>query len=586
MLINPKISFIVGSIIMGLYLILKLFSAIDIIEVTCFYRWVELFCVLLFIPPLFILIRGYYEKNESTKKLNYYSKKLNEVLISQSRNPLFYEGDITEGAKELTKKVVNTLNIDRCSIWLYNNDESSLICEQLYIKKEGNWVADLEIFESDYKDYFEALKKDLIIVAKKVDEHPATKCFKDTYSDILGIKSMLDVPIIYRGNVVGVICMESFTERDWHRVEISFGEILSSIYAFGYSIWETNVTENKLSQFELFVDSTALITKCDKFGKITYANQKFLDICGWDLNDIIGKDHNIINSGLHSKSFWDNMYKKTIVDKEIWHDLVINRTKVGELYYVDTHIKAEFDPETKELIGFSSIRQDVTDLYKSFNEVNKKNTYLEHAAKILRHDMHSGINIYIPRGISSLERRLKPSDIDKLKLEAPLKLLKEGLKHTQKVYKGVYEFTNLVKKGSVLTKENLDLKKVLKTYLKPMAYSSQVIIKDLIYAEINESLFCTAIDNLIRNGLKYNDSQHKLITITSEDNNLIIQDNGRGLTQKEFNRYSQPYIRKQGQKEVGSGLGLNICIAILNEHGFKISCEKNDVGTKITIKIK
>jgi signal transduction histidine kinase len=119
-----------------------------------------------------------------------------------------------------------------------------------------------------------------------------------------------------------------------------------------------------------------------------------------------------------------------------------------------------------------------------------------------------------------------------------------------------------------------------------MAYSSQVIIKDLIYAEINESLFCTAIDNLIRNGLKYNDSEHKLITITSEDNNLIVQDNGRGLTQKEFNRYSQPYIRKQGQKEVGSGLGLNICIAILNEHGFKISCEKNDVGTKITIKIK
>ena len=66
------------------------------------------------------------------------------------------------------------------------------------------------------------------------------------------------------------------------------------LYAFGYSIWETNVTENKLSQFELFVDSTALITKCDKFGKITYANQKFLDICGWDLNEIIGKDHEIM----------------------------------------------------------------------------------------------------------------------------------------------------------------------------------------------------------------------------------------------------------------------------------------------------
>ena len=30
---------------------------------------------------------------------------------------------------------------------------------------------------------------------------------------------------------------------------------------------------------------------------------------------------------------------------------------------------------------------------------NKKTVYLEHAAKILRHDIHSGINTYIPRGI-------------------------------------------------------------------------------------------------------------------------------------------------------------------------------------------
>ncbi len=39
-------------------------------------------------------------------------------------------------------------------------------------------------------------------------------------------------------------------------------------------------------------------------------------------------------------------------------------------------------------------------------------------------------------------------------------------------------------------------------------------------------------------------------------------------------------------KEGGTGLGLNICIAILNEHGFKITCEKNDIGTKMKIKLK
>jgi K+-sensing histidine kinase KdpD len=201
--------------------------------------------------------------------------------------------------------------------------------------------------------------------------------------------------------------------------------------------------------------------------------------------------------------------------------------------------------------------------------------------------MHSGINTYIPRGISSLERRLKKEDVERLKLEAPLKMLKEGLKHTQKVYKGVYEFTNLVKKDSVITKEPLKLKKILDNYLKSTAYSSQVAIDMLPLLEVNESLFCTAIDNLIRNGLKYNDSEHKLVAIFMEDeNHIAIQDNGRGMTQDEFNKLSQPYTRKEGQNENGSGLGLNICMAILKEHGFKITCEKNEVGTKLLITIK
>ena len=70
------------------------------------------------------------------------------------------------------------------------------------------------------------------------------------------------------------------------------------------------------------------------------------------------------------------------------------------------------------------------------------------------------------------------------------------------------------------------------------------------------------------------------------DSTLVIQDNGRGITQKDFDHLSKPYTRKEGQKEAGTGLGLNICVAILQEHKFHISCEKNEVGTKMKIKIK
>jgi PAS domain S-box-containing protein len=463
----------------------------------------------------------------------------------------------------------------------------------------------------------------------------------------------------------------------------------------------------KLNDTDKFIDKAAIISVTDRKGRITYVNDKFEQVSGWKLEEVIGKDHSIVNSGTQPDGYWGKMYE-TVMKGEVWNDVVTNKAKDGSLYYVDTYIRARFGTDGK-LDGFSSIRQDVTELkrkeveirnrmnainqsnaviefdlsgdiiyanqnfcnvmgytlkelkgnhhrifcteeysksneYKEFwtklkngdfvssqfnrikkdgeeiwlqatynpiidndgqvirvmkiavditdkvlqsQEIERKNTYLEHAAKILRHDMHSGINTYMPRGVNSLERRLTQEDIINLKIEAPLKMIKEGLKHSQKVYKGVYEFTNLVKKDVVLNKTECNIKDILKDYLSSTAYISQVMLDDnLPTIEVNEALLCTAVDNLIRNGLKYNDSDTKFVEISSDEDSIYIQDNGRGITQEDFNYLSKPYTRKEGQKESGTGLGLNICVAILEEHGFQITCEKNEIGTKMRIKIK
>ena len=228
------------------------------------------------------------------------------------------------------------------------------------------------------------------------------------------------------------------------------------------------------------------------------------------------------------------------------------------------------------------------------DSLSQKNIYLEHAAKIIRHDMHSGINTYLPRGIKSLNRRLTEENIEELRIKAPLQLIRDGLHHAQKVYAGVYEFTNLVKENAVLNKKPCNPKQILEDYLKLTAYKNQVILDDSLpeTLDLNEALFCTAIDNLIRNGLKYNDSPTKWVKIYHEGSYhggsfIVIEDNGRGITQEEFIELSKPYARKQGQQEAGTGLGLNICIEILKEHGYTISAEKkvNETGTKIKIRL-
>lgn len=376
----------------------------------------------------------------------------------------------------------------------------------------------------------------------------------------------------------------------WESSKITRGTEYICFLIFIPLFWLINRTyiknqKDKMEQSDKFLSAAAIISMADKFGKITFVNDKFEKVSGWKLEEVIGKDHSIVNSGTQPDGYWGKMYE-TVLRGEVWNDIVCNKAKDGSHYWVDTYIRARFNTKG-ELEGFSSIRQDVTEIINQKVELERKNTYLEHAAKILRHDMHSGINTYMPRGVNSLERRLTHDDIVNLKIDAPLKMIKEGLKHSQKVYKGVYEFTNLVKKDVVLNKEECDIKDILKDYLSSTAYVSQVILDDTLpKIEVNEALFCTAVDNLIRNGLKYNDSDNKFVKIYSDNDNIYIQDNGRGITQEDFDHLSKPYVRKEGQKETGTGLGLNICVAILKEHGFEITCEKNEIGTKMKIKFK
>ena len=240
------------------------------------------------------------------------------------------------------------------------------------------------------------------------------------------------------------------------------------------------------------------------------------------------------------------------------------------------------------LIQRKTIKTQDKEIDNQLKEIAKKNTYLEYAARIIRHDMHSGINTYIPKGLTTLEKRITTEDIQKLKIESSLKMIKEGLQHTQKVYKSVYEFTNLVKQNVVLEKVNENLKVLLQGYLLNTSYSSSVEISDLGELEVNRTLFCNAIDNLIKNGLKYNDSEEKKVKIYLENGFLIVEDNGKGLTQKQLDKIVNNYDKRK-IKDIDApttGLGLNICLTILQEHGFKLTCEKNEIGTKMIINLK
>jgi PAS domain S-box-containing protein len=197
---------------------------------------------------------------------------------------------------------------------------------------------------------------------------------------------------------------------------------------------------------------------------------------GYEEKELKGKHHKIFVSKEYSKSPEYKEFWKLLKSGEYVTDEFLRFTKDKNKVWIQASYNPVFDIDGK-VQRVMKIATDITDRITQSIEIEKKNTYLEHAAKILRHDMHSGINTYIPRGVSSLERRLTIEQIEELKITAPFKMIKDGLSHAQKVYKGVYEFTNLVKKDVVLNKTECNLKSILESYLTTTSYKSQVHIE-------------------------------------------------------------------------------------------------------------
>jgi diguanylate cyclase (GGDEF)-like protein/PAS domain S-box-containing protein len=117
-----------------------------------------------------------------------------------------------------------------------------------------------------------------------------------------------------------------------------------------------SLEELKRQKFAL--DKHSIVAVTDVQGYITYANSKFCEISGYSLEDLIGQDHAILNSGYHPKGFFKEMYR-TVASGNIWHDEVCNRAKDGHLYWVDTTISPFMDDNGKPQ-SYISIRTDIT----------------------------------------------------------------------------------------------------------------------------------------------------------------------------------------------------------------------------------
>jgi PAS domain S-box-containing protein len=116
-----------------------------------------------------------------------------------------------------------------------------------------------------------------------------------------------------------------------------------------------------LQQYQEITDKSSIISKTDKKGIITYANDKFCEISGYSKEELIGKSHNIIRHPDMPSETFKNLWETIKDKKKIWQGIVKNRRKDGKPYYVQATIKSILDKDGN-ILEYIALRNDITDI--------------------------------------------------------------------------------------------------------------------------------------------------------------------------------------------------------------------------------
>lgn len=165
----------------------------------------------------------------------------------------------------------------------------------------------------------------------------------------------------------------------------------------------SEITEGRIQLSSALRENQALITAInqqmmysvtDIEGNIIEVNDNFCAASGYSRAELIGQNHRILNSGIHTNEFWEKLWR-SILDKEIWQDEIVNRNKSGELQWYDTSI-IPYVNEAGQIERLVALRNNITQRVLAEAERNRLGLLF---SNVLNSTSEMAILITNPEGI-------------------------------------------------------------------------------------------------------------------------------------------------------------------------------------------
>ena len=255
-------------------------------------------------------------------------------------------------------------------------------------------------------------------------------------------------------------------------------------------------------------------------------------------------------------------------------------------------VRESHNYERRQNDFLKQLEEQQKQIQKQNHKLERANDDLERFAYMASHDLKSPLR-NIGSFIGLIKRKTKQYDDQNLK--EYLGFVDIGVQQMSQLIEDILEYSKIGSDDEIESEEvNLQIvlsqvKSQLKHFIKEK--NAQIECTSLPIISANSTQMLLLFQNLIENGIKYNESEEPLISIyyysDEEFHHFSFQDNGIGIAPEFQKRIFVMFKRLHSQAEYqGTGIGLSICKKIVERHGGEIDIKsENGEGSTFAIKL-